>query len=155
MAGDAGGTSFNSSFGDIVGAVGSLFGTSQSQSGSSSGEAHSKTTANLTGESRSRLEISDEAIDKIVADILSGPEGLAEIFSGENVAGIFNSTVATLQASDLVSNIVGEIAKLRAEKVDTVDQTQTSVTDQTQSQQTKTKSKDEGVLSGIGDFFGF
>ena len=155
MAGDAGGTSFNTGFSDIVGSIGGLFGTSQSQSGSSSGEAHSKTTANLTGESRSRLEISDEAIDKIVADILSGPEGLAEIFSGENVAGIFNSTVATLQASDLVSNIVGEIAKLRAEKVDTVDQTQTSVTDQTQSQQTKTKSKDEGVLSGIGDFFGF
>ena len=64
-----------------------------------------------------RLDISDEAIDKIVADILGAKSGIAAIFSEENIAGLYDSTVAAQASGDLVANLVGEIAKLRAVEV--------------------------------------
>lgn len=63
-----------------------------------------------------KLEISDEAVDKIIADVLGGAGGLAEIFQGEQTAGIFSSTVSAQAAGDLASKLAGEIAKLRAVK---------------------------------------
>ena len=127
-------------FTDLLGGVETLFGSERS--GSTTGTARSETT----GEARDRLEISDEAIDKIVSDILSGPEGLASIFAGEQAAGVFNTSVAAQAAGDLTAKITGEIAKLRAERV----RTQTQTTEQEQATQTKEKKK--GLLSKI---FGF
>jgi hypothetical protein len=66
---------------------------------------------------RERLEISDEAVDKIIGDVLGGADGLASIFAGEQNAGVFDSSVAAQAAGDLAANLVGEIAKLKAEKV--------------------------------------
>jgi len=80
-------------------------------------------TARKIGERRERLDISDEAIDKITEDILSkAGSGIKDIFGAENVAGIFGSTVSAQASGDLVANIVGEIAKLRAEKITTTDE---------------------------------
>ena len=159
----ANGSSLQTSFGDIVGAIGSLFGTTSGTSGTSkmSGLATSLTeaTANITGEERSRLELDPAAITRIIEEVLSGPEGLASIFAGEQTAGIFDSSVAAQAAGNLTAKLVGELAKLTAEEVATTDQTQTQTQLTTQEQESttkvKSKAKDEGVLSGIGDFFGF
>lgn len=70
-----------------------------------------------TGTQTDFMEIDDEAVKKITDDLLSADGGLASIFAGEQSSGIFNSSVAALEAGDLSANIVGEIAKLRAKKV--------------------------------------
>ena len=78
------------------------------------------TTRDSSSEQRERLEISDEAVDKIVDDMLSrSGSGIKDIFAGEQTAGIFGSSVAAQAAGDLAANIAGEIAKLRAERVTT------------------------------------
>jgi hypothetical protein len=128
-----------------VGIAGELFGTSGEESGKSS--TSSELISTTTGETRERLEISDEAIDKIIGDVLGGVDGLASIFAGEQNAGIYNSSVANQAAGDLTANIVGEIAKLRAEKVGTVEKT----TNQVENAQTASSSKNSGggILSGL------
>lgn len=143
-------------FSDLIGGLGSLFGTGTSGSGSTSGTASSVTEAlaefgkNFDSESvtesdrefdkktgdrfvtesedttkdrsitggitTDKLNIEQEALDKIISDVLSGPEGLASIFAGEQTAGIFDSSVAAQAAGDLASKLVGEIAKLTAER---------------------------------------
>lgn len=67
-----------------------------------------------------RLKIDQAGIDKIIADVLGASgSGLAAIFAGEKTAGIFDSSVAAQAAGDLAANVVGEIAKLTAERVQT------------------------------------
>ena len=143
----------------LVGAFGSLFPSNEKGSGNttSSGTASSNTIASRAGESRKRLEISQEAIDKIIQDVLAGADGLAAIFAGENSAGIFNSSSANLAAGDLAAKIVGEIAKLQAEEVATTDETETQDTTQEFAQQgtSQTTAKKGGILDGVGDFLGF
>ena len=91
----------------------SLEGT-QSKSTSNSEKTQATSSSGTQTES---LEISDEAVDQIIADVLGGADGLASIFSGEQNAGIFNSSVSAQAAGDLSAKLVGEIAKLRAKKV--------------------------------------
>lgn len=141
-------SAFAGGFTDLLAGVETLFGTERS--GTSIGTASSVSEASLSAEARDRLEISDEAINKIVSDILSGPEGLASIFAGEQAAGVFNTSVAAQAAGDLTAKITGEIAKLRAERVQTREQTQTQKTEQ--EQRTDTREKKKGLLSKI---FGF
>lgn len=73
----------------------------------------SKETDMLTTE---KLNIEQSAVDKILEDVLGSSQGLAEIFSAEQGIGLFNSTTSAEQAGDLVSKVVGEIAKLTAER---------------------------------------
>jgi len=143
--------SFDTSFGDITGAIGDIFGTTQGVSGTTAG------TEDVTGTTRAvqreRLKIDDVAIQKIIEDVLGGAEGLADIFAGEQTAGIFDSSVAAEAAGDLAAKLAGEIAKLTAEKetVRDVTEEQRRVT----TGKTKQEKEDEGIISGIGDFFGF
>jgi len=65
-----------------------------------------------TGLRTEQLILDDVAIQKIIEDVLGGPQGLAQIFAGEQTAGIFDSSVAAQAAGDLAANLVGEIAKL-------------------------------------------
>jgi hypothetical protein len=145
----------------ILGNVTALVGSETSGSTVSSldqlteGFASSTAEGKSSGESRDRLDISDEAIDKIVSDILSGPDGLASIFAGEQNAGIFNSSVSAQAAGDLSSKITGEIAKLRAERIQTEDKTEslnkTQIETQRieQDQRTDTRAKQKGLLNKI------
>ena len=98
-----------------------------------------------SGTTKQRLEIEDEAIERIINDVLGGAGGLAEIFSGEQTAGIFDSSVAAQASGDLASKLVGELAKLRAEQVTETKQTSTQ-------QQTQDK---EGPIEKLGNLFGF
>lgn len=75
------------------------------------------------GTRTTQLKLDQAAIDKTVADMLSGTSGLASIFQAENAAGIFDSTGAAGAAGDLTSKIAGEIAKLTGEQVTEIDET--------------------------------
>lgn len=126
--------------------LGSLFGSSTSTSGTQSG------TSTVTGSRRQteQLEIDQAAIQKIIEDVLGGPEGLATIFAGEQNAGIFDSSVAAQASGDIAAKLVGELAKLTSKRVvEAEEDTTTKFTAQSQS-----KEKSGGLLSSIGDFFG-
>lgn len=98
---------------DIVGDLtSSVFGAPAAESSSA---GTSDTTSSLTQSSQTILD--DEAIQQLIADVLGGADGLASIFAGEQVAGIFDSSVAAQAAGDLASKLVGELAKLTAETV--------------------------------------
>jgi hypothetical protein len=62
-------------------------------------------------------QISQEAVDKIVYDILSSDQGLAALATSENASGGFGSSTKTLMAQDLVAKITGEIGKITAKDV--------------------------------------
>ena len=142
-------SAFSGGFSDLLQGVETLFGTTNTVAGSQSGSSFSEAEANISGEARDRLEISDEAIDKIVNDILSGPEGLASIFAGEQNAGIFDSSVAAQAAGDLTAKISGEIAKLRAERVQTEDRRQTQTKSTESESEFLQRSKKKGLLKKV------
>jgi len=88
------------------------FGGSKDKTSSSGTSQSSK-----QGTQSKQLKLDQAAIEKIIADVLGGPQGLASIFGGEQTAGIFNSSVAAQSSGDLVANLVGELAKLTGEEV--------------------------------------
>jgi len=71
----------------------------------------------VSGAQSEQLKLDQAAIEKLISDVLSGPGGLAEIFAGEQNAGIFNSSAAAQAAGDLSAKLVGELAKITGEKV--------------------------------------
>lgn len=116
-------------FSDLIGGLTSLFGTSTSQN-------QSGTTKGTVTE---QLEIDEEGVQKILQDILGGTQGLAPIFSEEQVAGIYGGTTAAQASGNLLANLAGEIAKLTAKKTATTDSTTT----------TKVKGGSGGLLKQI------
>lgn len=123
----------------ITGALGDIFGSSSEISTSGSGT--------VAGTVTEQLEIDEAGIQKILQDILGSEQGLANIFSEEQMSGLFSSTVSKQAAGDLLANLAGEIAKLTAKKVQTTDTTKTSTDTQ--------KDEEAGLLKTIGGFFGF
>lgn len=89
----------------------------------------------ITGGTTEQLQIDEAGIQKIIADVLGGADGLASIFAGEQTAGVFNSSVSAQAAGDLATRLAGEIAKLTAKRVTTKDeeetQRQTTLQDET------------------------
>jgi len=134
---------------DVIGAgsdlLDSLLGTTVA--GTSAGTSTGTATETITGATRKGLEIDPAAIEKIVADALGSEQGLAEIFSKENVAGIFGSSVAAQASGDLISKITGEIAKLTAVEYEEV----AKLTEAATTQQTTavTEQEDEGWLDWL------
>ena len=94
------------------------------------GSKKSKTSTRGTekGTITKQLEIEEEGVQKIIADILGSEQGLASIFSEENVSGLFDTTVAKQASGDLLANLAGEIAKLQAKEVETRDLVTTGTT---------------------------
>ena len=80
-------------------------------------ETRGSGTSSSTGTKTEQLQLEQDAVDKIVQDVLGGAEGLASIFAGEQASGIFNSSVANQEAGDLAANLVGELAKLTGKTV--------------------------------------
>tara|TARA_R110000744_G_scaffold372015_2_gene483384 strand:+ start:20112 stop:20585 length:474 start_codon:yes stop_codon:yes gene_type:complete len=105
------------------------------------GKSKGSTTGNTITKQSQRTEIDQEGIDKIIADVLGGADGLASIFAGEQNAGIFNSSTSAQAAGDLATKLAGEIAKL----------TSNTVTDSEIDTEGTSKSKEEedGLLDGI------
>ena len=75
--------------------------------------------SNLTGGTTEQLQIDEAGIQKIIQDVLGGADGLASIFSGQQNAGVFSSSVSAQAAGDLATRLAGEIAKLTAKRVTT------------------------------------
>lgn len=71
-----------------------------------------KGTKRATGSRTEQLKLDEAAIDKIIQDVLSQAGGLKDIFSGEQTAGLFGSSVSAQAAGDLAAKLAGEIAKL-------------------------------------------
>lgn len=63
-----------------------------------------------------RVKLDEEAIQSIIEEVLGGSSGLASIFAGEQTAGIFDSSVAAQSAGDLASKLIGELARITAER---------------------------------------
>lgn len=84
--------------------------------GSILGQPENVTT---NGTSTSRKNISKEGFDKIVSDILSSDQGLAQLATGENLSGGYGSTTKAQLAQDLVTKLAGELANVTAETVTT------------------------------------
>lgn len=108
----------------ITGAAGDVVGSSgnQQKSGSEASASTSQTT--------DRLDLDPAAISRIIEEVLSGPQGLASIFAGEQTAGVFNSSTAAQASGDLAARLVGELAKLTGEKVSTTQKSSQSVFDE-------------------------
>ena len=135
--------------GAVAGAAVSGMFADDGESSSSKQEA-----VNITEEETTRkyLDISDEAIDKIVGDILGSETGIADIFSKENVAGLYNSTVAAQASGDLIANLTGEIAKLRATQIEETDTVKKSLTQTEFEQDIDTLFDIEGAAGGLNLF---
>jgi hypothetical protein len=79
-----------------------------------------------SGTTRQRLNIDEAGVLRLVEGILGGTQGLASIFSEEQVAGLFDSSVAAQASGDLLAKVAGEVAKLKAEQITTTTETQTT-----------------------------
>lgn len=132
---------------DIVtsgfGLVDSLFGSGPtSGSGTTKGIATKKGTTKVT----ERLDISDVGIQSFINDILSGNQGLKDIFSEEQAAGIFNSSVSAQASGNLLAQVAGQLAQLTGRKVR---EEEIDVTDTQDSTTTSEQSGTEGILGGV------
>ena len=133
--------------------LGTLFGSSTKTSGSGTNSRFNQgsTTSTAKGESSKKLELDEEAISKIIQDVLGGAEGLASIFGGEQASGLFNSSVSAQASGDIASKLVGELAKLTAKEVSSDSQSGEQVVDtrQVDISNTSQTSKSGGILSSL------
>lgn len=79
-------------------------------------------TESKSGTQVQQLELEQEAINKIIEDVLSQSGGLKDIFGGEQTIGLFNTSVASQASGDLASKLVGELAKLTGRNVITTEE---------------------------------
>lgn len=114
----------------ITGILGDIFGGSSS------------TTVKSSGTVIEQLDISEEGVQRVLEELLSSEQGLAAIFSEENISGLYQSSVAAQAAGDLVAQVAGEIAKLKARKITS------------KSEKSKTSAEKEGLLGTIGGTIG-
>lgn len=87
---------------------------------------------------RTRKNLSQEAIDKLIYDALSSDAGLAALASGENLTGGAKSSSKTLLAQDMMAKLIGELASVTAETETSEDQVKTT--------------KEGRAVNKIGDF---
>ena len=84
------------------------------QQGSTSQTGSTAQTGSNTSTQTTRSDITAEGINKMLQDILSGDQGIAQIAMGERSAGAYNSTSRQFLTNDLLSRTAGELAKLQA-----------------------------------------
>lgn len=130
-----------------IAGVGSLLGDIFGSKGTESGSTNATGTSNTKAVQTTQLEIGQDAINKIIADVLGSATGMKDIFSQENVAGIFDGSTAQQLAGDLTSKIVGEIAKLLAKEVTATEEDVKT----TGTQNTESNVKDKGLVGGLVD----
>ena len=144
-----------------TGLLDALFGGGTTTTGEATGTGTQKTTFDtlVTGKKRGTekrfLDIEEEGVQKIMADILGGTEGLAEIFSEQGAAGLYSTSVAAQASGDLVTKLAGEIAKLTAKEVTEFDITEEAaktgveLAETETFQKTKQEEEDEGFFGGL------
>lgn len=69
-----------------------------------------------TGYTSKKRILSQEAQDKLIYDILSADQGLAQLVSGDGIVGGYGSSSKTLMAQDFITKALGELALVTAEE---------------------------------------
>jgi len=133
-AGDA----FSSIGNSISNLTAGLFGGATSSSGNST------VTSDASGKRESQLQLSQEAINKLIQDVLGADGGIADIFSNEKALGLYDTTTAQKQSGELMAAIVGELAKLTGKQVTSEE------SGGTQKQESSTSSKTSGLFDFLG-----
>ena len=59
--------------------------------------------------------LSQQAIDKLIYDVMSSDQGLAALAAGENLSGGSKSSSKTLLGQDMMTKLIGELASVTAE----------------------------------------
>lgn len=90
------------------------------------------------GTTTKRRDLSPEAMNQLIYQVLSSDAGLAALSQGENMSGGHSSTTKALLAQDLTTKIAGELAALTAPEI-------------TSNEDVKT-TKEGRAVSKIGDF---
>lgn len=116
-------------------AVGSIIPSSTTTTGNATG------TSTTTGTSTSQRVLSQQAIDKIIYDVLSADSGLASLATGENLSGGYANSTKALLAQDFVVKLAGELATVTAPTI-----TNTTQNQQTQQQSTSKSKKRMSVI---------
>jgi len=88
----------------------------------------STTTAASSGTSSTRRVLSQEAIEKLIYDVLSSDQGLANLATGENMTGAAKTSSKSLMAQDFATKLIGELATVTAEQVTEQEQQSTQTT---------------------------
>lgn len=146
---------------DISGIGKDLFGSKDSSKDTESLFGTTDITKNTSLVSRNlgidteQLKLDPAAIQQIIQDVLSGPQGLASIFGGEQSSGLYNSSVSAQAAGDLAAKLVGELAKITGKNVKTdfdagtEDKEEISSEVRDQKSRSETKNREDGLLSGL------
>ncbi len=121
---------------ELVSLLGGLFGTS------STSQIDLSKLVEGSGVTKEYTNLSPEALDRIIQQVLGGVDGISSIFGAEQSAGLYNSSVAAQASGDLIAQLVGEIAKLTAPKVTEF------VNSESTKQSTKQTDKKKGLLEG-------
>ena len=82
-----------------------------------------KTKVNQNNTTVRRKEVTQEAVDKYIYDVMSSDQGLAALSSGENLSAGFNSSSKTLMAQDMMTKLIGELAQITAADITEEDKT--------------------------------
>jgi hypothetical protein len=84
-------------------------------------DSHANNKQNTDSTKIRRREISQDAVDKIIYDILSSDQGLAALSQGENVVAGNSSSTKSLMTQDLAAKIAGEIGKYQITEIEEED----------------------------------
>lgn len=85
--------------------------------GGSTGRSSSTTSGTRT----TQKKLSQEAVDKLIYDVLSSTDGLAALVNMENASGGYGASTKGLMAQDFLTKVIGEIANITAPTVETTD----------------------------------
>lgn len=80
------------------------------------------------GSSTSQTQLSDADANKLIESLLGSTQGLASVTQGQKTAGLYNSTVNTQLANDLLAKVSAEVAAKKAPTVTTKAPTTTTTT---------------------------
>jgi hypothetical protein len=116
-------------------------------------ESFGSASFDRSGVQSEQLIIDEAGVQKITQDLLSGQQGLGGIFQAEQGAGVHDSSVAIQLAGDLSARVVGEIAKLTAERRLTSSEEGTEEQEGTEQVDATETQKSKGKSSGFN--FGF
>lgn len=122
-----------------------LFGSEEVENVRTFGSQSTSARADVSAVGTKQLQLDPAAIQQIIKDVLGADEGLAAIFAAENQAGIFDSSVSQQALGDLVSNIIGELAKITGREISTEDRSQ----EQSELIQTETASTTSKAKKGL------
>jgi hypothetical protein len=138
----------------IIGGVESFLPSNSQVNTKQSGSSLTTSFQDTITSGSEQLILDPAAITRIIEEVLSGPEGLASIFAGEQTAGIFDSSVAAQAAGNLTAKLVGELAKITGETV--TSGTSNTVAEQRTEQEafSSAETKDKGILGNLGDLVG-